>query len=191
MNVFHEWWRSYHKPCINNVWTSLLVILKRKWSLSILIVLKIKSFVTSTIVRYCLSLINHLSFGNPQVNLDNLTINVYILSRQGNLKQSKWMGVPKNAKTKNAIFSLNRRCFPAINNNTINKTPICFQLFTGMMIWCFFYIYFHNEKKLLRFSDGLAGFWAKMIPRKLTHVPPTILIQSFVSQEGTCRCQPS
>ena len=72
------------------------------------------------------------------------------------------------------------------NTQQTKETPICLTVHWNddLMLLIF---YFHNAK-LLRFSDGQAGFWAKMIPRKLTLVPPTILIQSFVSQEGTCRC---
>ena len=101
---------------------------------------------------------NDLSFGNPQLDAS-------IRQRQqGNLKQSKWMGVPKknNSNKKCNFFSLNRRCFPPIHSMILNKkTPICFQLFTGMMIWCFFYIfYFHNETKtspVFRWTGRILG----------------------------------
>ena len=115
-----------------------------------------------------------------------LRVNVY---QTGQFETKQMNGCAKNTKTKNAIFSLNRRCFPW-SIHKINLTPICLTVHWNDDLMLLLY-FISITKKLLRFSDGQAGFWAKMIPRKLTLVPPTILIPSFVSQEGTCCCHES
>ena len=57
---------------------------------------------------------DQLNFDNPQVILDNLRVNVYI-EQTGQFETKQMNGCAKNTKTKNAIFSLNRRCFPSIH----------------------------------------------------------------------------
>ena len=65
------------------------------------------------------------------------------------------MGVPKNTKTKNAIFSLNRRCFPSTHKN---QTPICLTVHWNddLMLLIF---YFHNEKTspVFRWTGRILG----------------------------------
>ena len=56
---------------------------------------------------------NDLSFGNPQLDAS-------IRQRQqGNLKQSKWMGVPKKQQQKMQFFFFKSEMF---STNTLNDT---------------------------------------------------------------------
>ena len=149
------------KPCIINIWI-LYVSLQSYFRKEMLLVNKIKTlFIRNQIFsdKYhyplkCLSWIKRMTW----------VLATHRSYRAIWNKANEWVCQKTTTTTKNAIFfSLNRRCFPPIHSIILNKeTPICFQLFTGMMIWCFFYIFYfhHNETKtspVFRWTGRILG----------------------------------
>lgn len=104
-------------------------------------------------------LIHHLYWvWHPhQVIDDTVAINVYI-EQAGRFERKQMNGCAKNTKTKNAIISLNRRCF--FQQMLFNKTPICLIVYWNdhMMLLIF---YFFNDKNFSGFQMDWPDFGPK------------------------------
>ena len=108
---------------------------------------------TSTIVLYCLLLIKTNRVLATQRWY--LRVNVY---QTGQFETKQMNGCAKNTKTKNAIFSLNRRCFPW-SILKINLTPICLTVHWNddLMLLLYFISITKKTSPVFRWTGRILG----------------------------------